>query len=292
MTLADAFPTITRRDEALAPHTHLKMGGAAEFFVQPTTRDELARVLQFCKNRQIPLRMLGGGFNLLVQDHAIPGAVVQLKGEAFESIRMDAKTATAAGGAPLYDLIRSAVRQGLGGLETLVGLRGSVGGSVRCNVGDRTGEIGTTVRRVAVLTETGTEQIRTRDELTFSEQGSDLDEPVILWVEFALEPRQPSVLLNRLKKAWILRKQTEPLTHQASVKLFRNPPGTTAGTAIDRAGLARHRVGGVELSERNSNYAVAHPGATPADVVAIIATIRDAVKEKTGVALHQELHVW
>jgi UDP-N-acetylmuramate dehydrogenase len=292
MTLADAFSEITRSHEPLAPYTHLRIGGPAEFFVQPRTVAELAAVLKFCKANKVPLRMLGGGYNLLVREHPIPGAVLRLAGDAFNFLRTNGQVVTAGGGATLYDLIAYSVRAGLGGLETLVGIRGAVGGSVRCNVGDRNGEIGAAVQRVAVMADDGSEQIRRRDELNFSDHKSDLDEPVILWVEFALEKRMPAVLLNRMKKAWILRKASEPLSFQANVRLFRNPAGNTAGKVIDRAGLAKAKVGGAELSERNANYVVAHPGTTSTDILALAEQIRERVKEKLGVVLEQELHVW
>ena len=97
-------------------------------------------------------------------------------------------------------------------------------------------------------------------ELTFSEHQSDLDEPVILSVEFELDAEAPPAVLQRMRKAWIVRKASEPLSFQAGVRLFRNPPGQTAATLIDRAHMTKAKAGGAELSERNSNYAVAHPG--------------------------------
>jgi UDP-N-acetylmuramate dehydrogenase len=95
-----------------------------------------------------------------------------------------------------------------------------------------------------------------------------------------------------MRKAWILRKAQEPWSFQAAVRLFRNPPGNTAAALIDRAGLAKTRVGSAELSERNSNYVVAHPGTTAADILRLLDTVRTQVKARTGVLLEQELHVW
>lgn len=292
MSLAEAFPAITKRREPLAPHTHLRIGGVADFLVQPRTPAELAAVLKFCKAKGVPVRMLGGGFNLLVRDDPIPGAVVRLQGDAFSKIETNGKVVRAAGGAQLFDLIAHAVKRGLGGLETLVGIRGSVGGSVRCNVGDRTGEIGSAVRRVAVLTDDGVEQIRGREELGFSDHASDLDEPVILWVEFDLESESAETLLKRMRRMWVQRQATEPLSFQAGVRMFRNPPGTSASSLVERLGLAKHRVGGAEVSERNGNYAIAHPGTTARDILGLIDSVRDRIREKTGLTLERELHVW
>lgn len=292
MSLADQFPEITKQNEPLAPHTHLKIGGPAEFLIRPRTVDELRAVLAACQKQKVPIRMLGGGFNLLVRDDPIPGAVVRLTAPAFTMIEWDGKRITAGGGGQLYDLIAFSVRQGLAGLETLVGLRGTVGGSVRCNVGDRSGEIGQAVQRVTVLTDANTIQVRTRDELTFSEHQSDLDEPVILSVEFELDRDNPDAVLRRMRKAWIIRKAAEPFSFQHAARLFRNPPGQSAASLIDRAGMAKAKAGGAELSERNANYVVAHPGTTAADILQLADHVRGRVKERTGVSLERELHVW
>jgi UDP-N-acetylmuramate dehydrogenase len=291
-SLADQFPDITRRNEPLAPHTRLRIGGPAEFLVEPGDVDELRAVLKACGDANVPVRMLGGGFNLLVRDDPVPGAVVRLTSAAFTMIEWDGKKVVAGGGGQLFDLIAFSVRQQLAGLETLAGIRGTVGGSVRCNVGDKSGEIAQAVRSVTVLTEAGKVQVRGRDELSFSEHGSDLDEPVILSVEFALDRDNPAAILKRMRKAWITRKTGEPLSFQHAARLFHNPAGKTAAGLIDRAGLAKARVGGAELSERNANYVVAHPGTTADDILQLVDQVRAKVKERTGVQLERELHVW
>lgn len=292
MSLAAKFPEITKQREPLAPHTHLKIGGPAEFFVQPRTVEELQAVLLFCKQQKLPLRMLGGGYNLLIRDDPVPGAVMRLSGPAFSWIETHGKQVRAAGGAQLYDLIAYTVKAGLTGLETLVGIRGTVGGSVRCNVGDRSGEIGSSVRRVAVLTDEGREQIRTREELNFGDHSSDLDEPVILWVEFELESDAPEAILKRMKRAWILRKASEPLSFQMAVRMFHNPLGQSAAKLIERAGLTKTRVGPAEVSERNGNYAIAHPGTTAKDLLKLLELVKLRVEQGNGITLQQELHVW
>lgn len=292
MSLDEAFPEITRQREPLAPYTHLKTGGPADFFVRPRTIVELKQVLKHCSAQQIPVRMLGGGYNLLVRDEPIAGAVVSLAGPEFSWVQGSGPTIRAAGGTPLYDLIAHATRSGLTGLETLVGIRGTVGGSVRCNVGDRAGEIGSAVRKVAVLADDGSEQIRSRDELHFGDHSSDLDEPVILWVEFQLESDLPASILRRMRKAWVLRKAAEPLSYQPAVRMFRNPTGRTAASLIEKVPLAKTRVGGAEVSERNGNYCVAHPGTTAKDVLKLIDLVRTRIRDLYGVTLEQELHVW
>ncbi len=291
-TLASTFPDIVRAREPLAPYTHLKIGGPAEFFVQPRTVPELAEVLRFCKSSGVPVRMLGGGYNLLVQDDPIPGAVVRLNGSAFSFVEAVPGGVRCGGGTPLFDLLAFAVKGGLGGLETLIGIRGSVGGSVRCNVGDKNGEIGANVRRITVMHADGSEHARGKDQLTFGDHSSDITEPVILSVEFELRAEAPAALLKRMRRAWIGRKAGEPLSLQSAVRMFRNPPGQDAAKLIDKAGLSRYRSGGAEVSERNANYAVAHPGTTAKDVLKLLDAVAAHVKEKSGLDLKRELNVW
>ena len=291
-TLADTFPDIVKTREPLAPYTHLKIGGPAEFFAQPRTVDELARFLRHCTTNKLTVRMLGGGYNLLVRDDPVPGVVVRLYGPAFSFIEPTPTGVRCGGGTPLFDLLAHTVKAGLGGLETLVGIRGTVGGSVRCNVGDRSGEIGACVRRVVVLHDDGTEHARGKDQLTFGDHSSDLTEPVILSVEFDLRPESPAVLLKRMRRAWVNRKAAEPLSFQAGVRMFRNPSGQDAGRLIEKAGLSRYRVGGAEVSERNANYAVAHPGTTARDILKLLDAVSGHVQEFCGVKLEREVNVW
>jgi UDP-N-acetylmuramate dehydrogenase len=292
MSVAEKFPEITRRREPLAPFTHLRIGGPAEYFLQPRTTDELRAVMNYCKANNVPLRMLGGGFNLLVRDDPVPGVVMRLTGPEFSTIQTQGKTIRAAGGAQLFELIAASVKAGLSGLETLVGIRGTVGGSIRCNVGDRSGEIAASVRRVCVLNEDASEAVRTRDELTFGQNRSDIEEPVILWVEFQLVAEAPSAIMKRMRRAWVVRKASEPLSFQSAVRMFRDPPGHSAAVLIERSGLARTKSGAAEVSERNANYVVAHPGTTAKDILKLLDTVRVRVKDDSGLTLEQDLNVW
>src|SRR5262249_27557601 len=105
MSLADQFPAITRRNEPLAPYTHLKIGGPAEFGPQPRAVDELRAVLAACQREKVPVRMLGGGYNLLVRDDPVPGAVIRLTAPAFTMLEWDGKRIVAGGGGQLFDLL-------------------------------------------------------------------------------------------------------------------------------------------------------------------------------------------
>jgi UDP-N-acetylmuramate dehydrogenase len=289
----DEFADVIKRNEPLAPYTYLKVGGPAEMLVQPRSREELSRVVQRCFEERVPLRVLGSGCNLLVRDEGVRGAVLRLSEPAFTEIAVEGKRVRAATGASVSALISASARHGLAGLETLVGIPGTVGGALRTNAGDhRTGDIGQFVRQVEVLDRRGGVQVRDRDELHFQEHASNLDDPVILTAEFALEPDTPDAIVKRMRKAWILRKGGQPLGFQSAGRVFKNPRGLVARELLEQAGLSRTRVGGAEVSDRDPNYVVVHPGASSRDVLRLIDLMHSRVREKFNLDLEREMTVW
>lgn len=286
------FSEIVQQHEPLAPYTHLKLGGPADFLVHPRSREELAAVVRCCFERQIPLRVLGGGCNLLVRDEGVRGAVLRLSKSAFTGVSVEGRRVKAGAGASLSALISEAARHALAGLETLVGIHGTVGGSVRVNAGDRAGEIGQFVRRVEVMDARGAVQVRERDDLQFGYHASNLDDPVLLSAEFELEQDDADAIVKRMRKAWILRKANQPLSFQAAARIFENPRGLSAAALVEQAGLARTRVGGAEVSERDANFIIVHAGATARDVLRLIDLVRSRVQERFGVELELEITVW
>jgi UDP-N-acetylmuramate dehydrogenase len=289
--LAD-FADIVKHNEPLAPFTRLKLGGPAEWLVQPRSRQELSAVVRRCFQEHIPLRVLGSGCNILVRDEGVRGAVLRLTEPAFTEITVEGKRVRAGTGATVAALISQSARHGLAGLETLVGIPGSVGGALRCNAGDRSGDIGQFVRTVEVLDTQGNVQVRERDELRFGDHWSNLDDPVILSAEFELEMDQPDGIVKRMIKAWIQRKSSQPPTFQAAGRAFANPRGQSAAALIVQAGLANTRVGGAEISDRDASYIVVRPGARAGDVLRLIDLVRSRVQERFGVELETDLAVW
>jgi len=288
----DDFAEIIKRNEPLAPYLHLKLGGPAELFVQPRSREELSHFVRSCFQEGVPLRVLGSGCNLLVRDEGVRGAVVRLCESAFTNISVEANRVQAGTGAEVSDLISQAARHGLAGFETLVGIPGSVGGALRCNAGDRYGDIGQFVRQVEVMDSSGNTQIRDRDELRFGENASNLDDPVLLTAWFQLESDSTDAIVKRMRKAWIARKASQPLSFQASARIFKNPRGLSAAALIEQTGLTRMRVGGAEVSDRDSNYFIVHSGASTRDVLRLIDLVRSRVQERFNVTLEQEIAVW
>jgi UDP-N-acetylmuramate dehydrogenase len=286
------FAPILKPAEPLAGRTWLRIGGPAEYLAEPRTVDELAALVRRCADAQLPLRVLGGGSNVLVREEGVPGVVLHLSAPALCQIGASSGIVTAGGGARLSQVISLSVREGLGGLESLVGIPGTIGGALRGNAGGRGGDIGQWTHRATVLTRTGQFIERARKDLVFEYRHSSLDELVIVSAQFQLEEEEPDALTRRMQQQWIVKKAALPLAHQHSACIFRNPRGMSAGMLIDQAGLMGTRVGGAEVSDRHANFIVADEACTSRDVLRLIDLVRGRVAERVGVELETELEVW
>ena len=283
---------VIREDEPMAGHTWLRMGGAAKYFAAPTTQDELATVVSRCRAEEIPIRLLGGGSNLLVREAGVDGVVIRLDAPAFGQISVAGNTVRAGGGASLAHVISSAVREGLAGLETLVGIPGTIGGALHGNAGRQHADIGQWTCSATTMTRTGEIVHRQRDDLQFSHGQSSLNELVILEAEFELEPEASDELTKRMQKLWIVAKSKQPTVDQFAARIFKNPQGLRAADLVDQAGLRGAKVGMAEVNERNGNYVVAHPGASSDDVLQLAELMRQQVADLLGVELERDLEVW
>jgi UDP-N-acetylmuramate dehydrogenase len=292
MRSLDDFSEITLRDEPLAPYTWLKIGGPTQYFIKPRHAEELAEVVQCCHQQQIPVRVLGGGSNILIRDEGVSGVVLSLAHEAFSKVTIDGPKVTVGAGASLSHLISQTVKAGLAGLDGLVGIPGTVGGALHGNAGGRSGDIGQHVRSARVLTVAGELVVRKEDELSFAYRQSSLTELVIVDAEFELYEEDPEEITRRMRKLWIMKKATQPLTFQSAGCIFKNPRGMSAGWLIDQAGLKGTRVGHAEISDRHANFIVTQSGATAKDVQRLIEVARARVSEQFGVDLELEIQVW
>jgi UDP-N-acetylmuramate dehydrogenase len=292
MSSLDEFSDITRRDVPLAPYTWLKIGGPAQLLIEPHNVDELQTVIRRCYEQQVPVRMLGGGSNLLIPDSGVSGAVIRIVGEAFSDVSIQGQRVRAGGGALLSHVISASVAAGLAGLETLVGIPGTVGGALHGNAGTRHGDIGQFLSAVTVITATGERFVRTEDELTFAYRQSSINELAIVEAEFTLTSEDPDEIARRLRKLWIMKKATQPLSFQSAGCIFKNPRGLSAGALIEQAGLKGTRFGQCEVSDRHANFIVTHENATAADLLNLVDLIRTKVAEAHGVDLELEIQVW
>ena len=134
--------------------------------------------------------------------------------------------------------------------------------------------------------------VRMEDELTFAYRQSSINELAIVEALFTLTPEDADEIARRLRKLWIMKKATQPLSFQSAGCIFKNPRGLSAGALIEQAGLKGTRVGGAEISDRHANFIVTDENASSSDVLRLIELIQSRVAERSGVDLELEINIW
>jgi UDP-N-acetylmuramate dehydrogenase len=283
---------IVREQQLLAPYTWFRLGGPAEFFAEPTSVEELAELVRRCDEGKIPVRLLGSGSRVLVPDEGVSGLVIRLSAPAFTQINIDKLQLTVGGGAKLGHVISTTVREGLAGLEPLVGIPGTVAGALRGNADDHGVSIGQWTEGATVMSRDGQLVVKDRSQLQFSYGESNLDELVILKAKFALEAAPSAELTRRLQKLWIVKRASQPSGELGNGRIFKDPHGLRAAELIEQAGLRGHQISGARVSDASANFIEVEPGTRSQDVRELIDVMRTRVASALGVTLEMELEVW
>jgi UDP-N-acetylmuramate dehydrogenase len=278
--------------EPLAHHTWLGIGGAAGYFCEPVDVDALGRVVRRCHERGIPLRVIGGGSNVLAPTGGFPGMVVRLSAPEFGRVEVEPPCVVAGAGAKLVHVVSAAVQAGLAGLEMLVGIPGTVGGAVVGNAGSRGGDIGARVSEVTVMQADGTVATRRGSSLAFQSRWSNLDDVIVLGCRFELDAESPDRLTKRMQKQWIVERSEQPSGTRAVAMMFKDPLGTTAESLITQAGGRDLRFGQATVYGPHANYVVATAGCSSDDVCGLVELVRATVREKLAVELTPLIEAW
>lgn len=292
MTLVSGFEHIVREAEPLAPYTRLRIGGKAEYFAEPTTREELVGLVKRFSSENHPIRLIGSGSNVLISDKGVDGLVIHLTAPEFCKIETSDNKIVAGGGAQLNYFVATAVREGLAGPERLVGLPGTVGGALHNNTNAHGVDIGTWVQWAEVLTRSGEVKRHDKDSMSFSYRQSSLNELVILSAEFAFEKENSETLTKAMQKLWIVRRSTQPTTEHHAAYLFKDVGGELACDLIEQAGMKGARVGGVQICDTDTNYVTADPKSSSEDVLKLIEMVKEKVFESLDVKLETAIQVW
>ncbi len=292
MNWQSGFESIISEDVHLAPLTWFGLGGRARYFVKPTNEAQLSEIIKRLGEARVPIYILGNGANLLVRDQGVNGAVIQLSQPALKSVQIDGRTVTVGAGADMMQLVRAMCKAGLGGIEPVAGIPGTVGGHIRMNAGGAFGDIGSAVASVTMLDAEGNLYTRYRDDLVFGYRQCNITGKVIVKAVLELQPEDPEQLTKRMKEIWLYKKNSQPMGENNAGCTFKNPEGQSAGKLIDLAGLKGTAVGGAMISRRHANFIVAREGTLSADVLGLIEHVQTIVESRFGVKLEMEVVIW
>ena len=280
-----------RLSEPLAKHTTLRVGGPAQFWVEPRTEEAFAKLIRYCRRENLPLFVIGRGSNLLVRDGGIRGVVVHPSGGEFEKVETTGLEVTAGVGAKLKQIAYAGKAAGIGGFEWMEGIPGSVGGGLRMNAGAMGVQTFDQVARVRYLDREGVAHEKTPAELEVHYRHvPSLDENFAVSAVFRGEKSSTEEIVRRLDASQEKRRTTQPSAKSAGC-IFKNPAACPAGKLVDELGLKGSRVGDARVSEVHGNFIVNEGAATADQVLELIGQIQATAREKRGVELETEVQI-
>jgi UDP-N-acetylmuramate dehydrogenase len=296
MVLPEGFAEDGRRPGvSLAGRTGLRVGGRPELFYEPRTSAEAGEIVRRLAAAGVPVRYLGGGYNLLVADGPLDGAVLTTRRIRF--VRVHGDRVEVGAGCSFPGLVRRAIHLRIPVLPGCPGIPGTVGGVVFMNAGGRFGTVGDALLDVEGLDAEGRPFRRRVLPGEMGYRSSPFRGCLITGATFRRDPDLDPARLRRLHDEALGHKQrTQPLGARSAGCIFKNPDGPagqrSAGFLIEQAGLKGRRVGGAAVSEVHANFIVNEGGATADDVRSLIAIVRAGVRERFGVDLELEVEVW
>lgn len=285
------------RDAAMVRETTFRVGGRVAALARPRTTQALLEVLEIARRLDLPHVVLGGGSNVLMPDGDWEVLVIQLKGFAIESPTMSRPSGmlrlVLGAGVTLAACHRFCLEKSLFGLETLVGIPGTIGGALVMNAAAHGGAISDALIWLDLLTRQGERKRLLRDQLCPRYRCMGLPaQSVVLRACFELRSGPKRGLRRKMKECMARRKKTQPMVWPSAGCVFKNPPGQAAGALIERAGLKGQRIGDAEISTQHANWIINRGRATATDVLGLIRMIEKRIDAEFGIQLERELVVF
>ena len=277
--------------EPLSKHTTLRVGGPAQFWVEPRDESAFAELIRFCRREGLPLFVVGRGSNLLVRDGGIHGVVVHPSGGDFDKIEVNGNEITAGVGAKLKEVAYAGKAAGLGGLEWMEGIPGAVGGGLRMNAGAMGAQTFENVVSVRYLDPDGNSHVKERGDLEVHYRNFPLlENNFAVSAVFRGQPAPVDQIIRNLEASQKKRRTSQPAAKSAGC-IFKNPDLCPAGKLVDELGLKNLRVGKARVSEVHGNFIVNDGGATSAEMLELIEKIKSVARSKRGIELETEVQI-
>ena len=269
--------------------TWLRVGGPADWLFQPADIEDLAGFLSGL-DPAVPVFPMGVGSNLIVRDGGVRGVVVRL-GKPFATVeRLDEITLRCGGGASGILVSSSARDAGIGGLEFLRSIPGTVGGFVRMNGGAYGRETADILLSCDVVMRDGERRTFAAEQLSYSYRHSELpDGAIVTTATFRGYPNDPQAVQAEMDRITAEREAAQPLRSKTGGSTFKNPPGEKAWALVDAAGCRGLRKGDAQVSEKHCNFLLNLGNATSADIEALGEEVREKVKAQSGITLEWEI---
>lgn len=277
-------------DEPLSKYTWMKVGGAADYYVEPMDKNDLIEIAKYFRQNNFPFLILGRGSNVLVSDDGIRGAVINLE-TALAGLKMENGRVVAEAGVWLQRFVDYCIQHELVGVEMLAGIPGTIGGAVVMNAGAHGGEISEHLVDVEVFRGCDTVRVPKKDA-DFSYRHSAFEGDIVLSATFEMQKGNKEELAKRRRELILKRNETQPLELPNSGSMFKNPPNTYAAKLIEQAGLKGKKIGNAQISEKHSNFIVNLGGARAGEIVQLLELAKRTVYQNSGIELELEVRLF
>ncbi|ADU75160.1 MAG TPA: UDP-N-acetylmuramate dehydrogenase [Hungateiclostridium thermocellum] len=279
-------------DEPMKNHTSFKVGGPADILVTPVSVSQLSQILKLCKNKSVPVFVMGNGTNLIVRDKGIRGVVVKIFDNLNQfTVKDDIITAYA--GILLSRVSTIAYENGLTGLEFACGIPGTLGGAVAMNAGAYGGEMKDVVVETEYMDKDGEIRVVRDDGHQFGYRTSFIQKNsgIVIKTSMKLKKGNKEEIKALMDDLTQRRQEKQPLEMPSAGSIFKRPEGYFAGKLIEDCGLRGHRIGGAEVSQKHCGFIVNTGDAKAKDILDLIEYIRNTVKMKFGVDMQTEVRI-
>ncbi len=283
------MPLVIQESILLAHYTSFQVGGPARYFCEPATTGQFGEALRFAHQNHLPYFVLGKGTNLVFSDSGYPGLVIHTGG--FAKISWSRAKVVAECGALLMNVVEQSVEQGMGGMQNMAGIPGTLGGGVYINAGAFDQELKDVVVEVSSMRKDGKLMKRSNKECAFAYRRSVFcgAGEIVLETSMTLLPGgDPSALRNEMEATLKKRSDKQPLHLPNAGSMFKRPPGNYAGALIEAAGLKGFSMGNAGISDKHANFTVNLGGATAQEIWDLTSEVIRRVREHSGITLERE----
>jgi UDP-N-acetylmuramate dehydrogenase len=290
--LKAAMPELRGRllaNQRLADLTWFRVGGPAQVLFTPADQNDLAYFLKHLPE-QLPVYVVGVGSNLIVRDGGMPGVVIRLAPRAFGETEAKGEDVIAGAAALDKRVAETAASANLAGLEFYFGIPGAIGGALRMNAGANGAETKDVLLEATGIDRKGNIQTFANADMKFVYRDCGVDPSVIFTsARFRGKPAAAEAIRARMNEVQTHRETAQPIREKTGGSTFQNPPGNSAWKLIDAAGCRGLKLGGAQVSEMHCNFLINTGNATGHDIEALGETVRERVKQHSGIELHWEI---
>jgi len=280
-------------DESLKKHTTFGVGGTSSIFAYPKDKQDLVKLLEYTSKENIKIFFIGSGSNLLISDNGFDGVIISLK-KSFKNFEINNSLEANIGtGVMLGHMVRELTKKSVKGLESLVGVPGTLGGALIMNAGAYGSEISNYLISIKVLDLDGNEKIYKKEDINFSYRFSSISKTdIVIEAKFKFKKGNLSNIIKNRSSASQKRRNNQPLQFRSAGSIFKNPKSDmAAGYLIDKSNLKGTRIGDAEISTKHANFIINHGKASSNDILKLIKIIKNTVKQNFNINLELEVNL-